>query len=106
MTENEFFERLRQDARPLRYQPDEFLSTRIAARVRERMAAPTAAQFLARWFRPLGASMVAVAVAASLTLAWVDQTVPADPQPSIESLAATNTIEISAAGDVYGVNQQ
>ena len=106
MTENEFFERLRHDARPLRYQPDEFLSTRIAAKVRERIAAPTPAQFLARWFRPIGATMVAVAVAASLTLAWVEQAAPADAQPTIESLAATNTVEISAAGDVYGVNQQ
>jgi hypothetical protein len=104
MTENEFFERLQNDARPLRYQPDEFLSSRIAAHVRERIAAPTPALFLARWFRPLGASLAAVVLAATLGIAWLDGT-SADAQPGIESLAATNTIEISVAGDVYRVNQ-
>lgn len=104
MTEHEFFERLQKDARPLRYQPDEFLSSRIAARVRERINAPTPAQFLARWFRPLGASLAAAALAATFAIAWLDGT-SADVQPTIDSLAATNTIEISAAGDVYRVNQ-
>jgi hypothetical protein len=103
MTENEFFERLRGDARPLRYQPDEFLSSRIAARVRGRIATPTPVQFLARWFRPLAASLATVALAASLGVVWLDQGAP-DTQPTIEALASTNTIEISAAGDVYGVN--
>jgi hypothetical protein len=104
MTENEFFERLRHDARPLRYQPDEFLSSRIAARVRGRIAAPTPAQFLARWLRPLGASLATVALAAFLGIAWLDLVAP-DTQPTIDALASTNTIEISAGGDVYGVNQ-
>jgi hypothetical protein len=104
MTENEFFERLRNDGRALRHQPDEFLSARIAARVRGRIAAPTPAQFLARWFRPLGASLATVALAASLGVVWLDQSTP-DSQPTIDALASTNTIEISAAGDVYGVSQ-
>ena len=52
MTDNDnFLDRLRTDARQLRFEPDEMMSTRIAARVRERIAAESdtaIAQILAR----------------------------------------------------------
>jgi hypothetical protein len=104
MSEDRFFERLRDDARPLRFEPDDFMATRIAARIRERLQTPaTASQVLARWFRPLAASLSAVALAATLGIVWIDRS-SADAQPTLDSLSATNTIEISAAGDVYRVN--
>ncbi|HEX7192875.1 MAG TPA: hypothetical protein VF381_15005 [Thermoanaerobaculia bacterium] len=106
MSEDRFFDRLREDARPLRFEPDDFMRTRVAARIRERIQAPaTASQVLARWFRPLAASLTAIALAATLGIVWIDRTSTPDlQQPTLESLSATNTIEISAAGDVYRVN--
>ena len=104
MSEDRFFERLREDARPLRFEPDDFMTTRIAARIRERLQAPaTASQVLARWFRPMAASLSALALAATLGIVWIDRN-SGDAQPTLDSLSATNTIEISAAGDVYRVN--
>lgn len=106
MSEDRFFERLRDDARPLRFEPDDFMTTRVAARIRERIQSPaTASQVLARWFRPLAASLSALALAATVAIVWIDRTGSPDlQQPTLESLSATNTIEISAAGDVYRVN--
>src|SRR6267378_1872163 len=50
----DLYERLRGDARTLRYEPDDVSASRVAARVRSRIAAaPTVAQLLARWARPL-----------------------------------------------------
>ena len=106
MSEDRFFDRLREDARPLRFEPDGFMTTRVAARIRERIQTPaTASQVLARWFRPLAASLSALALAATLGIVWIDRSsTPDTPQPTVESLSATNTIEISAGGDVYRVN--
>ena len=104
MSEDRFFDRLREDARPLRFEPDDFMMTRISARIRERIQTPpTASQVLARWFRPLAASLSALALAATVGIVWIDRNT-ADPQPTVESLSATNTVEISAGGDVYRVN--
>src|SRR6476659_4983314 len=101
MSEDRFFERLREDARPLRFEPDGFMTTRITARIRERLQTPaTASQVLARWFRPMAASLSALA----LGIVWIDRSSPDNTQPTLDSLSATNTIEISAAGDVYRVN--
>jgi len=107
MSDDRFFERLREDARPLRFEADDFMTTRIAARIRERIQAPaTASQVLARWFRPLAASLSALALAATLGIVYIDRsnTETQQQQPTVESLSATNTIEISAGGDVYRVN--
>lgn len=106
MSEDRFFDRLREDARPLRFEPDDFMTTRVAARIRERIQSPaTASQVLARWFRPLAASLSALALAATIGIVWIDRSgTPDVQQPTVESLSATNTIEISAAGDVYRVN--
>ncbi len=106
MSEDRFFDRVSEDARPLRFEPDDFMTTRVAARIRERIQAPaTASQVLARWFRPLAASLSAIALAATIGIVWIERTSAPDlQQPTVESLSATNTIEISAGGDVYRVN--
>lgn len=106
MSEDRFFDRVREDARPLRFEPDDFMLTRAAARIRERIQPPaTASQVLARWFRPLAASLSALALAATVGIVWIDRTSTPDlQQPTVESLSATNTIEITAGGDVYRVN--
>ena len=86
MTDNDdFFDRLRTNARQLRYEPDEMMSIRIAARVRERLAAETQtgiAQILARWFRPVVASLATLALVATLGIQWAEQA----PDPSAVSL--------------------
>jgi hypothetical protein len=107
MGDNRFFERLREDARPLRYEPDDFMITRITARVQGRISMQTSvAGMLARWFRPLATSMAALALAAGLGLAWMSHTAPQTTPTAVESLAANNSVEISVAGDVYSVNNE
>ena len=99
MTEDKFFERLRDDARPLRYEGDDFLSARIAARVRERVTrAPTVAQLLAAWMRPLAASLAALVLTVTVGLTWTQRN-----QESTETIAS-NPIEIAMAGELFGVS--
>jgi hypothetical protein len=94
MTDDEFFERLRADAAPLRHQPDEFTLARIRARIHERLAPRvTVAQLLAAWFRPLAATLTAVAVAAAIGLATID----------VEDTSSEESVEIVVAGDTYRV---
>jgi hypothetical protein len=98
MTDDKFFERLRDDARLLRYEGDDFLSTRIAARVRERITQPrTVAQLLVAWMRPLAASVAALVLSVTLSLTWAHR--QQDPADSLTS----NPIEIAMAGETYGV---
>lgn len=98
MTDDKFFERLRDDARPLRYEGDDFVSSRIAARVRERIARPqTVAQFLAAWARPLAASLAALVLSVTIGLTWSQR-----HQETNETIAS-NPIEIAMAGELYGV---
>lgn len=95
MTDETFFERLRQDADALQYEPDEVTRTRIAARVRARIAAlpaPTVAQMLASWFRPLAASLAALVLAASIGLALIDAT------GGDQETFGANPVEVSMAG--------
>ncbi len=106
MSDDRFFEKLREDAQPLRYEPDDFMVTRITARVQERISVPTSVSgMLARWFRPLAASMAAIVLAASLGLAWMERSAQTTA-PSVESIAANNPVEISVAGDIYSVNNE
>jgi len=104
MTDDDrFFERLRGDAKQLRYEPDAFASTRIAARVRERIAAPqpNVSLFLARWLRPVFASLTAFALAASLGAIVYEET--KTDAATIETLSADSGIDITFAGDIYRV---
>lgn len=98
MSDDRFFDRLRNDAGALRYEPDDVAMARLAARIRARAAAPpTVAQLLAAWFRPLAMTLSAVALAASIGIAWVQS-------DDTESLAA-NPVEISMAGDSFRVGE-
>ncbi len=102
MTDDKFFERLRNDAALLRYEPDALMGTRIAAGVRTRIAArsvPSVAQLLASWFRPLAASLAALSLAAALGLAFIDTNNSGDSQ---DASFASNPVEVSIAGG-YGV---
>lgn len=95
MSDDRFFERVRSDAAPLRYEPDAIAMSRMAARIREQIAEPqTVAQLLARWFRPLAAAVVAIGIVAGIGLVTIDE-----PASSYEP-----ALEITMAGDVYRVD--
>ncbi|HEX3577073.1 MAG TPA: hypothetical protein VHY33_00810 [Thermoanaerobaculia bacterium] len=106
MTDNDnFLDRLRADARQLRYEPDEMMSIRIAARVRERIAAESQtgiASVLARWFRPVVASLATLALVATLGIQWAEQS-PETPVPSLDSMTSTQSVDISVGGDTFSV---
>ena len=96
MNDERFFERLRGDARTLRYEPDEVSASRVAARVRSRIAeAPTVAQLLARWARPLAVSLAALAIAATLGLKWIDR------DDVTDSVSVSNVVSLD--GELYSV---
>lgn len=96
MSDDRFFERLRSDARRLQYQPaDDFVLTRLSARIRARMEEPTVAHFLAGWIRPLAASLSVLILAATIGLSLFDRA---------DVLSFGNdTVEVSMGGDVYSV---
>ncbi|HEV7921101.1 MAG TPA: hypothetical protein VGR02_09975, partial [Thermoanaerobaculia bacterium] len=95
MTDDPFFDRLRREAAALRYDGDAAMRTRIAARIRARIAAqPTVTQLLASWFRPLAASLAALGLAACIGLVFVTD------NPSDDTLTfGSNPVEVSVAGD-------
>lgn len=104
MSEDRFLERLREEARGLRYEPDDFALARVNARVRGRLSAtPTVAGLLTAWFRPIAASLTAVALAATLGVTLIESAT-GESATTIESISASNTIEIAAGDDVYSVN--
>jgi hypothetical protein len=105
MTDNDnFLDRLRTDARQLRFEPNEIMSARIAARVRERIAAESGtaiAQILARWFRPVVASLATLALVATLGIQWAEQS--PDAATSLDTMTSTQTVDISVGGDTFSV---
>jgi Mg2+/Co2+ transporter CorB len=106
MTDNDnFLDRLRPDARQLRYEPDEMMSIRIAAHVRERIAESQTgiAQILARWFRPVVASLATLALVATLGIQWAEQSHDASSATSLDTLTSTQTVDISVGGDTFSV---
>ena len=101
MNDDNFLERLRGDARQLRYEPDDLAWVRLQARVRERIAThPTVSQLLASWFRPLAASLAALSLVAALGTAYFAET---RDQMTVDSLAS-NSVEISVDGATYSVD--
>ena len=105
MSDDRLFERLREDAAPLRYEPeDPAIWTRLSARVRDRIARSphpvTVAQLLAHWFRPVVTSLVALALMATLGMQWFETS---HDTMSVESAMASNSVEISVDGDIYSV---
>ena len=91
MTEDRFLERLREEAVHLRYEPDDVVAGRIAARVRERIAQPSVATVLALWFKPIAATLSVLTIAAALTFALLDRT------------GDQETLAITVAGEEYVV---
>jgi len=107
MTEHndDFLEQLRGQARQLRFEPDDMMSNRIAARVRERIAAEAQsgiALVLARWFRPVVASLATLALVATLGVQWLEQSRDTSAA-SLDALASTQTVDISVGGDTFSV---
>ena len=106
MTDNDnFLDRLRTDARQLRYEPDEMMSIRIAAHVRERIAAESQtgiAQILARWFRPVVASLATLALVATLGIQWAEQSHDAS-STWLDTMTSTQSDDISLGGDTFSV---
>jgi hypothetical protein len=102
MSEDRFLERLRDDARSLRFEPtDDAIWTRLPAKIRARVQSQplTASQLLATWFRPIAASLTAVALAATIGLAWFER-------PSAATSAETTVsagVDIQMDGDLYRV---
>lgn len=75
--DDKFFERLRGDARALRARPDERELARIRMRIQQRIAPrASVAELLAGWFRPLAATLSAIALAATLGLALLNEREP------------------------------
>lgn len=98
MSENDdFLERLRADARPLRYQPTDAELARIRARILATIERPTVTDMLAAWFRPLLAGVAAVAAVGVFALTQLDT---AD-----EVAYAQEGVEVVMAGDSYRVGE-
>lgn len=96
MSEDRFLDGVREDARQLQFEADDAMWTRLSARIRERIAAPTVVELLARWFRPIAASLGAVAILASAGLTMIGSSDPAVP---------ADQAQITMAGDVYSVGE-
>lgn len=93
--DDNFLDRIRAGAKPLRYQPDPVALARIRARIRETIERPTVTQMLAAWFRPVLATVAAVAAAAVFLLTSADS--------SEEVAFGEQSVEIVMAGDSYSV---
>jgi|SRR5579859_846664 len=100
MTDEEFFERLRDDAQQLRYEPaDDALWTRLQARVTARVRVqPGVAQSLASWFRPVATALAVLSIIAALSVEWIDR--PQQQPATIEAMAAAPSTDV---GDALGV---
>jgi hypothetical protein len=102
--DDKFFERLRVDAGTLRHQPDEATLARIRERIHahihagmaDQAAKPGVLELLAAWFRPLAATLTAIAIAAAIGVSSIDTT---------ETSLVDQNVEISMAGDTYRVGQ-
>ena len=104
--DDDFLERLRTNARALRFEPDEMTSNRIVARVRERITAESQngiAYVLARWFRPVVASLATLALVAALGVQWLEQSPRDVPGTTLDALTSTQTVDISIGGDTFSV---
>jgi hypothetical protein len=99
MSDDKFFDRLRHEAQQLRYEPqDSALWTRLAARIRERiLLPPSVSQLLAGWFRPVAASLTALAIASALSLALFERS-----RDAAETMTSTS-VDISVGGETFSV---
>ena len=105
MTDDDFLDRLRGEARQLRFDPDDMMTTRIAASVRERIATESQAGIalvLARWFRPVVASLATLALVAALGVQWLEQSREV-PVTTLDAITSTQSVDISVGGDTFSV---
>jgi hypothetical protein len=97
-TDDPFLQRLREDARPLRHQPDDVTLARMRTRIHARLASQTVeatvADLLAAWFRPLIATAAALALAAAIGTSVVR---------SNEEVSIVDDIAISMGGETWRV---
>jgi hypothetical protein len=103
--DDNFLDRLRAEAQILRFEPDDMMTTRISARVRDRIAIEAQAgiaQVLARWFRPVVASLATLALVAALGVQWLEQSRDV-PGATLDTLTSTQTVDISVGGDTFSV---
>jgi anti-sigma-K factor RskA len=103
MTDDPFFAKLRNDARPLRHEPDQATLSKLHSDIQSRVEQshlnarneqPTVAQLLAAWFRPIVAAAAAIALAAAIGINVV----------GTDSVSLSDTgLEISVGGETYRV---
>jgi hypothetical protein len=104
MTDDNFLEQLRDEARQLRFEPDDFMTTRIAARVRARVseeAASGVSQMLARWFRPVVASLAVLSLAAVVGVGWLE--LAPEPASGLDVVSSSQTVDVAVGGDTFSV---
>ena len=98
---DDFFERLREDAAPLRFEGRDALWTRLPAKIRARIdAQPDVTHLLARWFRPVTASFVTMALVAALSIVWIERS--RDAALSVDAIGS-NSVEITVGGDTFNL---
>jgi hypothetical protein len=106
MTDDKFLARLRDEAQKLQFEPDDIMTARIAARVRGSLAREAqggVAQILALWFRPVVASLATLALAAMLSVGWLELSRDAAPSTGLDSMTSTQSVDISVGGDTFSV---
>ena len=92
---DDFLERLRNDAAPLRHQPDEATLARIRERIHARLERPGVIELLARWLRPVAAAAAAVTIAVTVGYMTLARS---------QGLSVVDAgVEISLAGETYRV---
>jgi len=103
MTEDRFFEKLRDEAQQLRYAPnDPAVWTRLTARIRDRVRHQTSVtQMLARWFRPITVTFVALSIVAAIGVSWVEQA--HESANAVEAAMTSNSVEITLDGDTFNL---
>ena len=75
--------------------------TRLTARIREAVRRqPNVPQLLARWVRPITASFVMLALAAALTITWIER---AHESAYVTEAMSSNSLEISVDGDTFNL---
>ena len=73
--------------------------------MRERVAAaPTVESFLARWFRPLAASLATLALAATIGVQWYEHA-QQQRTTTVEAALSADPVEISIDGDTYTLSR-
>ena len=97
MSDDLFLQRLRDEARVLRFEADDVTLTRLSARIRARITQPrplSVADVLARWTRPLAFALGSLAIVATLGIYYEESR----DQVSLEAAVTQTTPEVQMAG--------